>query len=424
MKAIGIDLGTTSVCGVVIDTESGKVLKSVTKNSDAFIKNTPDWEKIQSVEKIISIAREIVDSFIDDDTVSVGVTGQMHGIVYTDKDGNAVSPLYTWQDGRGNFPYGDTTYAKYLGGASGFGCVTDFYNRENGIRPENAVSFCTVHDYFVMSLCGLEKPIVHSSDAASFGCFDIEKMQFTNGLDLEVTSDFKIAGKYKNIPVGVAIGDNQASVFSCIKEGDLLLNFGTGSQISAISDRIVEGENIETRPYFDGKYLIVGAALCGGRAYSILKNFYSEILGYAGEFDEKAVYEIMDKMLEKAPSGNMTADTRFAGTRSDTSITGSINGITTENFTASNLTYAVLCGMANELYGMFDGKGVVYKSLVGSGNGIRKNPALVKIAESKFGMAMKIPAHLEEAAVGAAMFGLVCGGFKSMADTGSMIKYC
>ena len=94
MLFIGIDLGTTSVCGVVIDTESGKVLKSVTKNSDAFIKNTPDWEKIQSVEKIISIAREIVDSFIDDDTVSVGVTGQMHGIVYTDENSDAVSPLY------------------------------------------------------------------------------------------------------------------------------------------------------------------------------------------------------------------------------------------------------------------------------------------------------------------------------------------
>lgn len=424
MKAIGIDIGTTSVCGVIIDCECGKVLKSVTRNSDAFIKNTPEWEKIQSVEKIISIASEIVESFIDEDTVSIGVTGQMHGIVYTDKCGKAVSPLYTWQDGRGNFPYKDTTYAKYLGGASGFGCVTDLYNRENGIRPENAVSFCTIHDYFVMTLCGLEKPVVHTSDAASFGCFDIEKMQFTNGTELDVTSGFTVAGKYRGIPVGVAIGDNQASVLSCIKEGDLLLNFGTGSQISAITDKIVTGENIETRPYFDGKYLVVGAALCGGRAYSVLKNFYSEVLGYVGNYDEKDVYSIMDKMLANAVPGTMTADTRFAGTRSDTGITGSIVGITTENFTAPNLTYAVLCGMATELYDMFYGKDIEYHNLVGSGNGIRKNPALVRIAEEKFGMSMKIPSHLEEAAVGAAMFGLCCGGFRSFEDVGKMIKYC
>ena len=406
MKAIGIDIGTTSVCGVVIDTESGKVLKSVTKNSEAFIEGTPEWEKIQSVDKIIDIATGIAEEFVDGDTAVVGVTGQMHGIVYVDADGNAVSPLYTWQDGRGNFPYKGTTYAGYLGGSTGFGCVTDLYNRENGIRPENAVSFCTIHDYLVMKLCGLNKPIVHASDAASFGCFDLEKCEFTNGLELCVTRDFKIAGEYKGIPVSVAIGDNQASVYSCAGEGDLLLNFGTGSQISAITDRIIKGENIETRPFVGDKYLLVGAALCGGRAYSMLRSFYSEILGYVGDFDEKTVYGIMDKMLEKETTTPIVADTRFAGTRADSSITGSLSGITTENFNPSALTRAVLCGMVDELYNMFAPTGISFSGLVGSGNGIRKNPALVRIAEEKFGMRMTIPEHLEEAAVGAAMFAL------------------
>lgn len=35
---------------------------------------------------------------------TIGLTGQMHGILYIDEDGNCVSPLYTWQDGRGNLP--------------------------------------------------------------------------------------------------------------------------------------------------------------------------------------------------------------------------------------------------------------------------------------------------------------------------------
>ena len=32
---------------------------------------------------------------------------QMHGIVYVDKEGNCVSPLYTWQDARGSIYDGE-----------------------------------------------------------------------------------------------------------------------------------------------------------------------------------------------------------------------------------------------------------------------------------------------------------------------------
>lgn len=424
MQAIGIDLGTTSICGVAVDSATGSVLRSVNKNSNAFIDGVADWEKIQSAEKIIATATEILDSLICDDTAVIGVTGQMHGIVYLDSEGNAIGPLYTWQDGRGNLPYGDSTYAKHLGIASGYGCATDFYNRVNGIRPENAVSFCTIHDYFVMKLCSLKTPTVHTSDAASFGCFDLESMSFTNGMPLRVTGDFAILGEYHGIPVSVAIGDNQASVFSCIGEGDVLLNFGTGSQISVISDRIVSGHGIEARPFLDGKYLLVGAALCGGRAYSLLKDFYGKVLSYAGlSLSEGEIYGVMDKMLKDTTDVPMSADTRFAGTREDSSITGSLGGITTENFTPSSLVYAILNGMASELYNMFDGKNIKYEGLVGSGNGIRKNPALVKIIEEKFGMSLRIPTHLEEAAVGAAMFALVACEKMSLSEVRSLIKY-
>ena len=272
MKAIGIDLGTTSICGVVIDTDSGKVLRSETVNSNAFVTTDNDWEKAQDVSLIIEKALKIVDEFIDDDVAVIGITGQMHGILYYDNDGKAVSNLYTWQDGRGNLPYKDTTYAAYLGGASGYGNVTDFYNRENSLVPENAVGYCTVHDYLAMTLSGRKTPLVHTSDAASFGCFDIENNTFSYDCRIDVTAGFDTAGEYKGIPVSVAIGDNQASVFSSLaSDDDILLNVGTGSQVSVISDVPVKGENIESRPFFDGKYLVVGAALCGGRAYSLLK---------------------------------------------------------------------------------------------------------------------------------------------------------
>lgn len=427
MKAIGIDLGTTSVCGVLIDTLTGCVEKSVTKNSNAFIKGCAEWEKIQSVDKIVTVATDILGSLMNEngDVSVIGITGQMHGIVYTDKDGNSASPLYTWQDGRGNLPYKGVTYAKYLNSFSGYGNVTDFYNAENGIKPKSAVSYCTIHDYFVMRLCGLKKPIMHISNAASFGCYDLENNRFNYDCTAEITGNFHIAGEYNGIPVSVAIGDNQASVFSTLTDEDnVLINVGTGSQISVISDKIADSEQIETRPYFEGKYLLVGAALCGGRAYSLIKRFYAEAFGYIKRVDDDEVYKIMNDMLKDAKSSAFKVDTRFAGTRLNSGITGSISGITTENFTPSALTYGVLCGMADELLNMYEQMGVRRSGIVGSGNGIRKNNALVKIFEEKLDAKMKIPKHLEEAAVGAAMYGMIsCGEFKKAKDVQGIISY-
>ena len=426
MKAIGIDIGTTSVRGVVVDVESGRLLDSRTENSDAFLNGCADWEKIQSVEKIMAVATGILDGFIDGDVAVIGVTGQMHGIVYTNECGNAVSPLYIWQDGRGNLTYKDTTYAKYLNSFSGYGNVTDFYNRENGIRPAESVSYCTIHDYFVMKLCGLTKPIMHSSDAASFGCYDLMENKFNYDCNVDITAEYGIAGEYKGIPVSVAIGDNQASVFSTLaNEDNILLNIGTGSQVSIISDSPVEADNIETRPYFEGKYLIVGSALCGGRAYSLLKNFYSEILGYVEAVEDGKVYSIMNQMIEKADKAKLTVDTRFAGTRKNPELCGSISGITTENFNPAQLTLGVLEGVATELFDMYRLMNYQKCGIVGSGNGIRKNPALVKVFEKMFGSEMNVPRHLEEAAFGAALFGLVsCGVFENAKEAQRLIKYC
>ena len=424
MQIIGIDIGTTSICGVAIDTENGAVLNSKTINSEAFIESDKPYEKIQSPKKIISIATEILNNLITDDTAAIGVTGQMHGIVYTDENGKSVSPLYTWQDKRGDEPFLNTTYAKHLGSFTGYGCVTDFYNRKNNLVPKNAVSFCTIHDYFVMTLCGVNKPIIHSTNAASFGLYDMENNRFSNGFSPEITTDYRIVGKYKNIPVSVAIGDNQASVFSTLKhENELLINVGTGSQVSIISDHIIKGENLEVRPYFDNKYLIVGAALCGGRAYSLLKDFYKAILSKISDITDQKVYEIMNDMLN-SQSTAISVDTRFAGTRQNPDINGSIKGITTENFTPEALTKGMISGMCDELYNMFINMKTKISGIVGSGNGIRKNNYLIKLCEEKFENEMKIPTHLEEAAIGAALFSGICAGiFKDSKEAQKNINY-
>ena len=77
---------------------------------------------------------------------------------------------------------------------------------------------------------------------------------------------------YKDIPVTVAIGDNQASFLGAAgsENNTLLVNMGTGGQISVLTDQYFETEGIEARPFLGGKYLLVGASLCGGKAYALL----------------------------------------------------------------------------------------------------------------------------------------------------------
>ncbi|MBQ1988301.1 MAG: hypothetical protein II234_00155 [Clostridia bacterium] len=117
-------------------------------------------------------------------------------------------------------------------------------------------------------------------------------------------------------------------------------------------------------------------------------------------------------------------DTRFSGTRADESIRGSINGILTENFTPYALTSGVLEGMISELYQMYLDMGVKRKGIVGSGNGIRKNKKLAEIAENRFLSELKIPAHTEEAAYGAALFGMISAGiFKDSTSAKKLISY-
>ncbi len=424
MKAIGIDIGTTSICGIILDCKSGEILKSITKNSDAFIQTAHEWEKIQDTEKIINMACGICDELLCEDVAVIGITGQMHGIVYFDENGKAISPLYTWQDARGNQPYDETrTYGEYLNLPSGYGYVTDFYNSKNGIRPDHAAGYCTIHDYFAMVLSGRKTPLIHTSDAASFGDFDLNTNQFNHEFFGEITPDFALAGEYKGIPVSVAIGDNQASVFGALSsDDDILLNIGTGSQISVISSEIVSGENIEVRPYMAGKYLIVGAALCGGRSYSMLEKFYSEIV-YLATGQRMNMYDVMDQM-HLTDTSHVVADTRFGGTRQNPSLTGSLTNITTENFTPGEIRYAFLNGIIAELHNMYTEMQVKRVSLIGSGNGIRKNKALIEAAEAAFDASMKIPAHMEEAAFGAALFGMAAtGNFGSADEIKKIIRY-
>ncbi len=431
LKIIGLDIGTTTLSAVVVDAAKGEIIKSVTVPNDYTVASDDEYHKTQNPDAIVDKMLEIKEQLVKEqgDIAAIGVTGQMHGIVYCDSDGYAVSPLYTWQDASGQKDFKNTTYADYLSKltgynmASGYGLTTHFVNMQEGNVPESAVTMCTVHDYLVMKLCGNSAPIMHTSDAASLGCFDIKSGIYDKaaldklGVSFEfmpmVSGEIAVAGRDKNgIPVSLAIGDNQASVLGSVKgESDVLVNIGTGSQVSVITSALTADGNIELRPLYSDKNLLVGAPLCGGRSFALLHRFFKECASLLGG-DTENVYKMMDTVAEADLSERpICVDTRFCGTRRDPSLRGSISAISEENFTPQNLTRGFLWGMAEELYSLYSemcklsGQGAV--RMVASGNAVRKSLALREYLKERFGMSLDIPAHKEEAAFGAALFGAV-----------------
>lgn len=425
MKAIGLDIGTTGICGILMDGVSGEVIKTASRSNDTAIPGEKDFERLQSPEKIWEKVSSILDELSTNDISVIGVTGQMHGIVYTDKNGMAVSPLFTWQDKRGEEEYNGTTYAEAISSHSGYGNVTNFYNRKNGLIPKEATHFCTIHDYVVMRLTGRKEPLVHISDGASFGCYDLEKREFTMVDELlpEVTDKTEIAGEWNGIPVSVAIGDNQASFIGCgCSEGDVLINIGTGSQVSFVTNDDTTPLGMELRPLTGNTNIMVGSSLCGGRAYAALERFFGSIIEAVGQ-KTCTTYWAMEKLGEKSKNTDMKFSTLFCGTRDEPEKRAEITNISLDNFTPGDMTAACLYGMANELFDLYRTSGRATRA-VASGNGVRKNKLLREILENVFGMKLCVPGHCEEAAYGAALFAEVAAGIcKDIKEAEEVIRY-
>lgn len=433
MKAVGLDIGTTTISAVVAGIENGHLERTYTIENNSFVKTKYSWEKIQDPEKIVKKVKRLLDEIIaaNHDIQVIGLTGQMHGILYVDKEGKAISPLYTWQDERGNQPcigersicsvikerYGISTY-------TGYGLVTHLYNANEGLLPEGAYSIRTIMDYLGMVLTESNNSIIHSSNAASLGLYDIRDGVFLedvitkekggNIILPDIIETLSILGTYKEIPVCVAIGDNQASFIGSVKDAkdSILVNMGTGGQISVYIDNYVEVSGLELRPLAKNKYILVGSSLCGGRAYAVLEEFFRQYVEAAG-ISNINHYEIMEKLAQEGAGKKekLKVDTRFSGTRQVPEKRGSIANIGTKNFVPDALITGVLEGMAEELYEMYllvdEKRRKKVHQMIASGNGIRKNVCLQDIISKKFSMVVQMSECSEEAAFGAAKAGML-----------------
>lgn len=424
MTVIGIDIGTTSICAVSFDPSGGRIVKK-TAVANAFLPGE-DGFYAQDAERIIMLAGKLADQLWQEDVTAVGISSQMHGILYVDKEGRACSPFFTWKNEKGNEFWKDgKSYADWLGAhtgchmASGYGSVTHFFLQKTGRIPANAVKLVNIGDYLVMRMTGSREPQTEVSLAASFGGFDLRNGRFLTdalreagvhaGYYPDIVKSGTVVGEYRGAKVLCACGDNQASFFGAVKEPErsISVNVGTGSQVSVFHENLMETEAAEIRPFFGKGYLYVGATLTGGKAYEKLAAFFEEIFEKAAGMKVNG-YGILEKLLKDARETDLQVFPSIYGTRDDSSRAGMIRNWKESNFHPEDLAVAFLDGMASELEGRYrilpeelkKGK----REIMASGNGLRKNTGLVRAVERRFGMPVSFSECEEEAAFGAARY--------------------
>lgn len=432
MQLLGLDIGTTTICAVVLDSASGTVLYSATLPNRSQVASNDDYAHVQDPIQIWETVSRLATGILNDyPTISgIGVSSQMHGILYVDKLGEPVSAFYTWQDGRGNLlhPQG-SSYTEILQSitgyrvASGYGLVTHFYHVCTDTVPKRAACLCTIGDFVAMKLCDQARPIIDPTNAAGLGlfqrdAFDSEALFKANiSLDIipqVVPSGTKIGETASGVSVYAALGDNQASFLGAVPSprGALLMNVGTGAQLSVWSDEAYTGEGWEARPFPGGGWLSVAATLGGGKTFALLEGFYREVCHWFAGVNLVSLYNRIDELLAEADVSADPLEVRpqFFGSRLNPIERGTIVNISGENFTPKALAQAWVVGMATEYHGLFEHLSPEIRAsvthVVGSGNGMHKNSALRTAIEQSFHLPLHLSLFDEEAALGAA----ICAG--------------
>ena len=420
--AVGIDIGTTTVSAIVLDGEQVVQIYNVPNDSKLEAENP--WEHIQSPERIFTLVEELLGDILNTYPVSsIGVTGQMHGMLQMSHRGEALSPLYTWQDTRAkddNNACDEISRLTPYHIPAGYGLATQYHLMNKGEVPEQPYYICTIMDYIIARLCGNSRPVIHITNAASWGFYShtlknfdlsaLEKLGISEQTLPLLTEKKEIVGYYKSIPVAVSIGDNQAAFMGAVTKPDstVLLNVGTGSQVSLLSEKILEETSlIEARPYDEKCVLYSGSALCGGRAYAMLEKLFRTYAVACGLPDEPR-YDVLNAFAKAGLEQGAVPKIRttFAGTRENPAVKGSMIEIEENNFTPEGFSAGVLYGMVGELFEMYEKMPHTHiKTIVASGNGVRKNPLLQQVIEAIFQLPVTLPDHTEEAAFGAAKFG-------------------
>ncbi|XP_017570350.2 sedoheptulokinase [Pygocentrus nattereri] len=430
---LGMDLGTTSIKVVLLDSQSKTVTDSRAFPASSDVSNEDaEHAKEQDPARIVSALDQCMAALPKEKlnkVICIGVSGQMHGVVFWKSrtgckwsSGDAghtfipqdVSRLITWQDGRcsSDFLSSLPKPESHLSVATGFGCASIFWYTKH--RPALLSEFSvagTIQDYVVSMLCGSEDCVMTGQNAASWGYFNTTNnqwnMEILKGAGFPVhllpvpVESGSIAGRTcsawhgipADTPVGAALGDFQCSVYSCMRDkADAVLNLSTSAQLTfampadftpPIAPDPVPP--IAYFPYFHNTYLAVAASLNGGNVMATFVGMLTSWMKELGvELSESKVYSTLVQCALTQPNTDLCVTPTLLGERHNPTSLGRVSDISPTNLSLGHVTRGVCRGILANLATMMPPQMLLaagVKRIMGSGSALSRNEVLKQEVE-------------------------------------------
>lgn len=447
---LGIDLGTSSVKAMLLDSEKGVLAVSAENYSveipcSGYAQQRPEmwWEALCKVLRSLQEKQRNAYGEIS----GISFSGQMHGLVMVDKQGEVIDQAIIWMDQRSEREIqeieekvsreemGEIFHNRVF---PGFAFPSLLWVKNH--RPE---SFARIHkillpkDYLRFRMTG---EIGTDASDASSACLCHEKkrdwaweiikrMGFPEEIFPKVHEAVELAGGItrscaletglrEEIPVAYGCGDQPAQSVGngAVTPGSVICNIGTGGQISVYSPKDFYDPELRLHTFCHGihqAYTIFGASLCSGMSLRWLKENILQEESFA------ALSELAASA--KPGSGGILYLPYLSGERTphmNAKATGMFFGLKLEH-DRKEIVRAVMEGVTFSLRDsleLIQGLGIRGESVISSGGGA-SSPVWLQMQADIFGKEVRVSQVKEQACLGACILaGMSTGTFRDVKE--------
>ncbi|WP_136043094.1 MULTISPECIES: xylulokinase [unclassified Microbacterium] len=416
---LGVDSSTQSCKAVVVDSETGAVVRSGRAPH-------PDGTSVDPAAWWVALQAAIAEAGGLDDVAAWAIGGQQHGLVALDVQGRVIRDALLWNDTRSAQAAEDLIGgfgAAALADRTGLVPVASFtITKLRWLRdhePENAARVAAValpHDWLTWRLRGFgpERPdfdelVTDRSDASGTGYwnpttgeYDRELLIAALGHDAALP---RVLGPRESVTdaagrrVAPGAGDNAAVALGLgARTGDVVVSIGTSGTIFAVTDRPVAEPTGIVAGFADadGGYLPLVCTLNAARVLDVI----ARLLGV----DHDGLSALA--LTAEPGAGGLELIPYFEGERSPNlpDASASLNAMTLASTTRENLARAAVEGMLGGLRFGLDALrelGIPLERVLLVGGGAQSQ-AVREIAPLVFGLPVEVPEPAEYVAVGMA----------------------
>lgn len=333
---IGLDIGTSSTKGVLVDGAGRVVARAEAEYPLAMPQ--PGWTEQQPEnwwQATLAVLAELAGP-ADDAIVGVGLTGQMHGAVFLDAAGEVIRPAILWNDQRTGAAceqiesvVGQQRLRRITGNPAltGFQAPKILWLRDN--EPQHYARLAHVllpKDYIRYRLSGMFATDV--SDAAGTLLLDLETRDWSDDIlqALEIPRSWlpavhdspnvcariaanaaRLTGLETDTPIVAGAGDNAAAAVGngIVRSGQALVSLGTSGVVFAPSDSATPDTSGELHCFchaVPGSYHLMGVSLSAGGS---LQWFADQVLQADPPHVDRSAGNRFDQLV--AAAGEMPA---------------------------------------------------------------------------------------------------------------------